>query len=237
MIKIAIVDDEERILEAVKTCIENIPEMAGKAETDTFQGAELFLKQVKQGNSYDVVFSDIQMKGMDGIEFGTILRERYPRIYLIFLTSYSSYAADSYLIDAYQYILKVQMEERIPAVLLRLTKKIEGERKKYRIVSTISDIRKIYYNEIIYIKKIKGSKYVEYVMLNDTYRERISLEQLLRELNDRTFLMIERGYIVNIRYVVRMRGTTIYLQNNEQVIVSRARFMEVRERMNGRIDK
>ena len=129
MIKIAIVDDEERILEAVKTCIENIPEMAGKAETDTFQGAELFLKQVKQGNSYDVVFSDIQMKGMDGIEFGTILRERYPRIYLIFLTSYSSYAADSYLIDAYQYILKVQMEERIPAVLLRLTKRLRESEK------------------------------------------------------------------------------------------------------------
>lgn len=74
-------------------------------------------------------------------------------------------------------------------------------------------------------------------MLNDTCRERISLDRLLHELDDEAFLMIERGYIVNMRYVVRMHGTTIYLQNNEQVVVSRARFIEVRERMNGRIGK
>lgn len=237
MIKIAVVDDEKILLERVKTCIENISEIAEKVETDIFHRAELFLEQMEHGNRYDIVFSDIQMPGMDGIQFGTIIREKYPQIYLIFLTSYSSYAVDSYLIDAYQYILKQQMEERIPPVLLRLTEKIEKEQKKYRVVSTMNDIKKIYHNEIIYIKKIKGSKYVEYVMLNDTYRERISLDQLLRELNDRTFLMIERGYIVNMRYVVRVHGTTIYLQNNEQVVVSRARFMEVRERMNGRIGK
>ena len=226
MIKIAIVDDEKVVLERVKSCIEGVTEIAGKVETDMFQGAELFLKRVEQGHIYDIVFSDIQMTGMDGIQFGTIIREKYPRMYLIFLTSYSSYAVDSYLIDAYQYILKAQMAERIPPVLFRLTEKIERERKKYRIVSSVNDI-----------KKIKGSKYVEYVMLNDTCRERISLDRLLHELDDEAFLMIERGYIVNMRYVVRMHGTTIYLQNNEQVVVSRARFMEVQERMNGRIGK
>ncbi|WP_418474243.1 LytR/AlgR family response regulator transcription factor [Frisingicoccus sp.] len=237
MIKIAIVDDEKVVLERVKSCIEGVTEIAGKVETDMFQGAELFLKRVEQGHIYDIVFSDIQMTGMDGIQFGTIIREKYPRMYLIFLTSYSSYAVDSYLIDAYQYILKAQMAERIPPVLFRLTEKIERERKKYRIVSSVNDIKKIYHNEIVYIKKIKGSKYVEYVMLNDTCRERISLDRLLHELDDEAFLMIERGYIVNMRYVVRMHGTTIYLQNNEQVVVSRARFMEVQERMNGRIGK
>ncbi len=228
MIKIAIVDDEERILEAVKTCIENIPEMAGKAETDTFQGAELFLKQVKQGNSYDVVFSDIQMKGMDGIEFGTILRERYPRIYLIFLTSYSEYAVDSYTIDAYQYILKQQMEERIPQVLDSLIERIKRERKQYRLVTAVNDMHKLYYKDIIYIKKIKSSKYVEYVTVNGNYRERISLEQILQEMKDYSFILIERGYIVNIRYIIRMKGNIIYLKNNEEVIVSRARFKEVK---------
>lgn len=230
MIKIGIVDDEMPILEKVRKCIENIPEKR-KIEVETFHGAEEFLRRIEQKERYDILFSDIEMQEIDGISFGKIIREKYHGIYLIFLTSYSEYAVDSYRIDAYQYILKQQMEERIPAVLMRLIVRIEKERECFRWIGTLNDRQKIYYRDIIYIRKVKGSKYVEYVTTEGIYRERIPLEQLIRNMEADEFLMVDRGYVVNIKYITGVKGNAIYLKNNERVTVSRARLMAVKEKI------
>lgn len=172
------------------------------------------------------------MNGMDGIELGAVIRERFPHIFLIFLTSFSHYAVDSYTVDAYQYILKQQMGERIPPVMRKLILKIQKERKKFRIIETANGGNKVFYQDIIYIKKVKGSKYVEYMTLNVIFRERIAIEQLMLEMNSKEFILAERGYIVNIGHIVQVKGNVIDMINGEQIVVSRGRLADVRMKIN-----
>ena len=134
--------------------------------------------------------------------------------------------------DAYQYILKQQMGERIPPVMRKLILKIQKERKKFRIIETINDGNKIFYQDIIYIRKVKASKYVEYVTLNGIFRERIGLEQLMQEMNSKEFVLAERGYVVNIGHIVRVKGNSIYLKNGDQITISRGRLSEVKMKIN-----
>ena len=134
MIQIAIIDDDLRELQIIRQCIENIKDIRNTISIKTFNSPDIFLDEIEVSAHFDIVFSDIEMDIINGIELGTILRQKYPQVYLIFLTSYTEYAASSYLIDAYQYILKQHMETRIPTILSQLIHKIISNKTNVKII-------------------------------------------------------------------------------------------------------
>lgn len=229
MIKIALIDDEKEVLKIIKGKIESIDNLGEKINIDTYIDVNQALSTIEGDLKYDIIFSDIDMKIMNGIQFGEILKKRYPDSCLIFITSYVEFAVQSYAINAYQYILKDEIDKRLPDILRGIIRKIQLEREKYRIIKTNNDIRKLFYKDIIYIKKMKSAKYVQYFTVCGEYRERITLEKVIEEINDNNFVLIERGYVVNIKHIIRMNGNTIYLNNGEVVVISRARFQEVKK--------
>ncbi len=231
MIRIAVVEDEREMLSIVCNYIDTLVDLKEEAEVYPYQTAEDFLTELETGKEIDVLLSDIELPGMDGIEFGKLIRQKYPDIYIVFLTAYPKYASDSYTLDAYQYILKKDMENRLPVVLKRLADKIESERRQYKLIGTHTDVQKIYYRDIIYIKKVKGAKYVQYITTDGEYKERIAIEQVMKELDSREFIAVDRSYIVNIRHIVRMKNDMIYLDNGEQVAISKTRFVAAKEQI------
>lgn len=231
MIKIAIVEDNQDIREMTSRCVSAAADDSVQMEIEEFASAEEMLTCLKRGAEYDILLADIMMPGMNGMQLGQIVRQKYPDIYLIFLTSYSDFAVKSYAIDAYQYILKDQMQTRLPEVIRKLTCKIIRERREYRWVGNNLDRRKLFYKDIICICKIKGSKYIEYMLMEDTCRERITMTQLLKELNDDRFILVDRSYAVNVNHIVRVKGNTIYLENNEKIMVSHAHIAKAKEKI------
>lgn len=232
MIKMAIVDDEEYILDAVQKYAGNQKEKVwDMVEIQTFGSAEEFLKRLDWGENYHIIFTDISLPGMSGVELGRIIKEKCSDAYLIFLTSHTEFAVQSYEIEAYQYILKQDMQKRIPAVLEKILNKIFKDGIQYRFIGTKSDVQKVHYADIIYIYKKKENKYVIYVTVKGEYEERITLKELEKELNSPEFIMAERGYIINARYVEKISGSTIYMNNGKEIAVSRARCSEVKQRL------
>ena len=230
MIRIAIIEDDDDMMRIVSKCVKESSMGVADLDICCLTNAEDFLDKAKQ-EEFDILFSDIELPGMNGIELGKLVREKYPELYLVYLTSHSEFAAESYTIEAYQYILKKDMESRFPLVVKRLVDKISKEHEQYRWIGTFSDKKKIYYKDIISISKLKGAKYVEYVTVNDIFRERIPLECLLRELNSKEFIVVERGFVVNMKHIARVAGNTLYLDNGDKAMISRARIAEVKEQI------
>ena len=183
--------------------------------------------------TYDVLFTDIEMPGTDGILFGAKVKEQLPNTILIFLTAYEKYAVKSYLVKAYQYILKEDMNIRLPNVLKEVIEQICNDRKQYRIIKVNNDFVKVFYKDIVYFKKQKSAKYVQYYTTCGEYKERTTLEKVIQDINDNTFVIVERGYVVNIRHIERMKGNTIYLDNGEKMNISRARASAVKDKIHG----
>ena len=105
MIKIAIVDDEEQTREQIlRTLKENIQEQH-EVEIKLYASGESFFEEIQKGETADILFTDIQMQQLDGVELGKLVRRICPDMYIVFITSYEEYAAESYRIEAYQYIL------------------------------------------------------------------------------------------------------------------------------------
>lgn len=231
MIHIALIDDEEKIRKIVSRYIVQTAKVYAEVKIYEFQSAEALLKCLRKKQHFDILFVDIELPEMSGVNLGEIVREKHPEIYLIFLTAHSEFAIEGYAIEAHQYILKNQIEKRLPKILKKTIAQIENEKYKFRIVGTTLDRQKIYYRDIFYIHKKKGEKYVQYITNTEALRERITIDQLLQELQSEEFLLAERGYIINMRHVMRIKGNTIYMENNSEIEVSKKRITEVKEKI------
>lgn len=234
MVKIAIVDDDSDMTKLIKECMSDVVDSI-PVEIEVFQSAEKFLQSLASAHEYDILLADIELPNMNGMELGRIVREKWPDMHLVFLTSHSEYAVDSYSIDADQYILKSNMGGRLWKVMRRLIEECSRDRGNYRVIE-ISEYNSLkskilYYNEIIFISKVKGSKYIEYTTTTGRYRERITMGNIMKELPDDDFIMVERSYIVNIKHIIKMSGNVIYLRGEHCVTVSRAHFPKVKQQI------
>lgn len=233
MIKIAVIDDEEQIRELI---LQNIKKAVHGQHDDieikAYASGEIFWEELQKGKTPDILFTDIQMQTLDGVELGKRVRKMCPDMYIVFITSYEEYAAESYRIEAYQYILKQDLEFRLPGVVSQLTEKLRKQEKEFCIIKDGTEKIKLLYKDILYLYKSKGAKYVNYVTTQGIVRERNSLENALKTLDNRQFLLVERGYAVNIKRISRLSGDTIYLEKGYEVQVSKARLTEVKREIN-----
>ncbi|MSR94292.1 LytTR family transcriptional regulator [Clostridiaceae bacterium 68-1-5] len=94
--------------------------------------------------------------------------------------------------------------------------------ERNRWVSLGRIYRKIRQEDIVCIRKLKGAKYVEYVIKEERIRERISIALLLEELDKKRFLLVDRGHIVNLKYVTGIGKRSVYMEGGEEIPVSRS---------------
>ena len=228
MIQIAIIEDEINIHKEILQFVYEGIHQRKEIGVDIFSSAEEYLA-VNQ--KYEMVITDIELPGISGLELGKRIKQIYSDIYLVFLTSYSEFASESYVIEAYQYILKRDMSVRLPMLVDKVIAKIEKEYTEFCWIGNYRDYMKLYYRDIIYVKKLKGTKYTEYVTNQGKYTERISLNHVFSELSKRGFILADRAYVVNINHVQRMRRNIIYMDNGEEIRVNRAHDMEIKEKI------
>lgn len=234
MIKIVVIDDDECMRRIIHDKIAETAKIFGKTEIKIFSSAESFLEyagQTEKGEEGDIFFVDIELAGMSGLELGKILRREFPGRALVFLTSHSEFALESYEIEVDQYILKERMDERLPAVLEKLMCRMGAEKQQFRILGDGQEKKKVYCRDIICIHKKKMGKYAEYVTFQGEFRERISLEQLLKELGHTEFMLADRSNIVNLRNITRIKGNVLCMELGRELELNRNRISEAKRRI------
>lgn len=228
---IAIVDDESAILENIRKCVENEITLQDEVNIFTYTQAKDFLQEMRQGSEFDILVSDIDMPDMGGLELGRRVQEESSGIYLVFLTAYLEYAAESYRLEAYQYILKEDMEKRLPPILRQLIDRVKREKRQFRMVGTPTSKVRVYYRDIIYIVKEKGAKYICYITVHGIYKERISLKKLNGELTGDEFILIERGHILNVSHIASMKDGMVQMDNGVKIFVNRISIKKIKEQI------
>ena len=231
MMNIALIDDEATILEKVKKCVENEIVPQDEVNLFTYTRAKDFLQEMERGYEFDILVSDVDMPDMSGLELGKRLHEKVGGPYLVFLTAYLEYAAESYIIEAYQYILKEDMEKRLPPILRQLIDRVKKEKKQFRMVGTPTSKVIVYYRDMLYMEKEKGSKYICYITEHGIYKERISLNQLSQELASDEFILVERGYIINVSHIASMKDGMVHMDNGARIFVNRISFKKIKEQI------
>lgn len=121
MLRIGICDDNSEARFALRSSLERITERRSiETVIYEFSSGENTLKWLhSRAGETDILFLDIEMSGIDGMETARKIRQTDSTLVIIFVTGYSDYVFDGYSVNALDYIMKPASSERLDAVLTR----------------------------------------------------------------------------------------------------------------------
>ena len=234
MIRIAVCDDERCFTEQIGHIIAyHARDITPPPETVLYTSSGQLLYDVEEGAHFDLLLLDIEMPEKDGMSLAASLRRHLPLSLIIFITSHTQYAVKAYELSVFRYIPKSEMETCLPLALKDASRILKQSSSDTYIIESARRIQKLSAEDIIYV--YKQQKYSVIAAKGGEIPVRKPLAQVLEELNTLTdggtgsFLLVERGYIVNLFHVEKLEDEQIYLDNGSALPVSRNRLKETRE--------
>lgn len=203
VIDIIAIDDEPLALELVSGYIEKTPGLRLAGKFDNPIDASEFLS----GNNVDIIFLDIQMPDLSGIEFARLL-EKGPKV--IFTTAYEKYALEGYKLDIVDYLMKPFSYEEFLVAVNKACKLISLEQQatagieannQFLFIKSDYKIRRINFNDILYVEGLKD--YVKIFLQNNPkpVLSLTSLKMLETKLPTEKFMRVHRSFIVNLEKI------------------------------------
>lgn len=230
MVKIAVLDDVEaearRLEQIVQTYFED---KKANCEIKVFLKSDLLLMELEEKKYFDIFFLDMEMPDSTGLDTARKIREYYMEPFIVYVTNYTEYAPAAFEVNAFRYISKVMLEEKLPEALDALLPKIALLDKRSYMAATTEGIEKILLRNIFYITK--EGKYIRIFHRNGESRIRKSLQDIMHELNSQEFFYIDKGCIVNIAHILSCKKGEVLMRDHVTLPISRSRYHEVRERI------
>lgn len=213
-----IIDDEPLAREAIEMLINQTGDLNLIGSFSSPETATGFI----ESNTVELIFLDIQMPGINGIEFArTIPKETF----VVFTTAYSEFAIDSYEVDAIDYLIKpVKLERFQKAVEKAQTysklfkadytgNNIEQVADDFFFVKADRRIFKVYFNNILFIQGLK-----DYVVMHSENQKVITamnIKTIHDQLPKDMFVRVSKSYIINVRHINSVDNNTVYIGANE----------------------
>lgn len=208
-LRCCVIDDEPLAAGLITGYINRTPflEHAG-----TFSSAQDAVRMVLEGD-IDIVFLDINMPQLNGLEFARIMP---PSTRVIFTTAYDKYALDSFKVNALDYLLKpISYEEFYKSALRALHSMKPDPERRPRVESIIvkSEYKlvQILLDDILYVEGLKD--YVKIVTVNGTVMTLMNVKTLDQALPSDLFMRVHRSYIVNKRRITVIERNRILFGN------------------------
>ncbi len=172
----------------------------------------------------DILFLDIQMKGMDGMETARKLRKRGFKGFLVFITVLKEMVFASFEVQAYDYLVKPVKERQFKKTMERLFASMQNAREANLLVQKGYESRILSQDEIVFCEIIDRKVYLHLVSLEVIdYYERI--DRLEKKLDGR-FFRCHRSYLINLKYLKSYKNGTAYMEGGKEIPVSRLRSKE-----------
>ena len=220
---IAVVDDEKAIREHICGLVE---ERQPESRIEAYATGEELLAS---GKRFDIVFLDIQMEGMNGIEAARCLREKNANLgvedtVLVFITGIRDYVFDALDLYAFQYLLKPIDEGKFAEVLERAVR--EATKKKERRVLFIKSRNlTLDQSEILYIESRAKKVEIHTAGAAQAVEIYAAMDELEGQLGE-NFYRCHRAYIVNMDCIKEYDSESITLTNSDRVYLTKKKYGE-----------
>lgn len=222
MIYIVICDDEKHMSAHIRSCVSDFFRKKNR-ETSLrmFSSGEELLSYNGQ---IDILFLDIQMKGMDGMETARKLRADQFRGFLVFITVLKEMVFQSFEVQAYDYLVKPVDKKQFEKTMERLYASMQNAREDSLLVQKGYEGRIIPKDEIVFCEVIDRKIYLNLASGDVVdYYERI--ENLEAKL-DKHFYRCHRSYLINLKHLKGYKNGTACMDNGKKIPVSRLRSKE-----------
>jgi len=235
-IKCLLVDDEPLAMEILESYVKQVPDLELVAKCDNALDAY----EVLRNQEIDLIFLDIEMPQLSGIEFVNTL-EKTPNV--IFTTAHRSYAYEGYELDVLDFLLKpvsfgrflkaINKLHRVnaPEPIAAKPEVVEkpGDKMTFIYVKEDKKMVKIYLENVLYIESLK-----DYVCIHTDTRRVVTKQQisyLEQKLPDEDFMRIHRSFIIAIKKIKAFNSNQIEIEGQKELPIGRSYKPAVIERL------
>ncbi len=226
MLLIAVVDDDPQDAAQLKECVEKYCEMNSQpVMIHVFQDG---LDLIRSTESHDIVFLDIQMGKLDGLETARFIRKINKDTILVFVTNMAQFAIKGYEVDALDFILKPASMASIVYVMDKAMKRLDGSGTKAQFSLKTSDgTISLSANDITYVEVFDHN--LVYHTTRGEYTVRGRLSDVIEKLSPDRFVMCNRSFIVNLRHVSNVTADYLMI-GDTRISVSKSHRKELMKR-------
>lgn len=231
--RLAICDDEEAIQIILQKYIQEVfQEEHIHVLVESYESPIELIEQIqKEPARYDLIFLDIDMPEMNGIELGKKIKEVNEYVLITFVTAHDKYALKAFEADAFQYMLKPVQKEQLRKVLHkshRLLMKMNREEQGFIPVKENEKYTKVFYKDILYFEKCKNK--IRIVCEESEYAIYLTFRELKEILGVEPFVQCHQGTIVHKEKITGFKNNKILILNEKHFIsVSRSYSKVIRD--------
>lgn len=213
---------EDILLQYAKEC--NV-----KIETNIWYSGEGLRNYLSLGNHVDILFLDIELLKMTGIEVGNYIRKQLDNIemQIIYISGEASYAQQLFKTRPFDFLVKPISQEQIHEVMDEAIKVIEKKNRRFEFQQG-KDYHYVPMGDIIYLES-KGRK-IKVVTLKNSLEFYGKLKETAPSLSE-DFIAIHQSYIVNREHIIRYAYETVELIDGTTLTISPVNRKRVRERL------
>lgn len=218
--RIAIVDDIAAERNLLHTRLNyKLKQRSIQADVLEYESGEAFLADAEQ-QPFTVVFLDIYMDGMSGMEAAKALRKLDTDCLLIFTTTSTDHALEGFQVRAMHYLVKPYTEQDLTALIDEILSRIPQPDNYLTVKVSGSDIQ-LPFKEMLYAEHFSHMIHV-HTTENRVLTTRMSFGQFTAPLKeDDRFFLCSRGIVINMEHAVDFDGTAFLLDNGSSIPVSR----------------
>lgn len=220
-LKCVVIDDEQH---AIEVLTDHIAEMPGLTVFKTFTSPVQALTEISVDDEIDLLFMDIDMPGINGLELAKNIREKAK--YLIFTTAHPDYALQAFDVKSDQYLLKPISFAKFALGIDRILKKeanaakpTSKEADQVAALYIKGDHKYAFSNiaidEILYIKALQN--YIQIITKSETHTTYLTLKEIEKALETHAFIRVNKSNIVAKSAIKKVDGNIIRLVNNEMI--------------------
>ena len=192
---------------------------------DKFSSGQEFINSGYE--KYNIVFLDIQMEGISGIDTAKKIRETNEDIKIIFLTALSNLWTEGFKVNAYRYLVKPVKEEVLYKEISSVIDEIY-KNKKYIVINYNNEINKIFISNIRYLE-IENRRVVFHCNSGQYYSIR-PLSYWKGVLEKHNFYNPHSSYLVNFKYISKINKELLELSTGEIIYFSKRKYKEFKDK-------
>ena len=242
MLEIAVCDDDIADLERAVTMLHKIFTSQQIAyHIEQFVSANQMLENFSR---IDIGILDISMEELNGIKLGRKLKEKFPDVKLVYITSYEEYCMQVINeVHAFSFLCKPLEYDKLELQILELLNQLPDaieEKNFYKVTDSNGKEYlsiKLKLRDILYFEYIKRSRKAAIIMEDCRYECECTFENLVEELHPYDFAVNHRGCLINVRHIEKIQGFHIYLDNGKELSLAQKRSSDFREEMNKFLQK
>ena len=220
MVRIAVVEDDVSDLNHFKHCLDQYEkEQNMQFDVVTFSNPLDFLDAYHP--EYDLIFLDIEMPHLNGVEAARRIRQIDPIVTLVFITNMEQYAIKGYEVEALDFVVKPINYYRFSSMMRRALRAIARKEEKEVLISSAGNIVRLPVSQIYYIE-IR-----DHLLIYFTEQGRLDswgkLSEVEADLSEYGFSRCSAAHLVNLRFVISVEGNSVNVSGHVLPISQRRR--------------